>query len=119
MSELNDVKNNPGTSIILMGKERILRFGMRAISRIEEKIGDIDNLGDLMSKHPGKNIPLVIFCMLAPGNDDITEENIADALDEQYNFTTLKLLISDIMKASLPKESASEEGTATPTDAEK
>jgi len=108
MSELNDVTEKV-FSINLLGKDRALKFGMKAFARIEECFGGIEEMSLALTKKPFTNIPKVIYFAMAKGNDDITEENIADLLDEGHDMNELKDILTSAMNAAFSKKEGTQE----------
>lgn len=117
MSELEDVKQEPVT-ILLAGKQRRLKLGMRAMARIEEELGGIAAVGALMRTKPFSTLPKILFWAIPKADaEGLTEDTVADAFDEEYNLEYGKDLVMQLMQRALP-DSMKKEDKEDPTTAE-
>lgn len=74
-------------SITLKGKKRTIKFGNRALSKIEDKYGSLDGfetkLQNELLKTPMKTVPwLLSICMKDREGIDDDYESVLDAMDE-------------------------------------
>ena len=99
------------TTINLNGKEREIKFSLRAWKILEDKYGTVfealEHLQKDMSEKPFNTIPYLIFITLKDKTDEETESKIIDYMDD-CDFTQLQEYVSLITKAmieTLPKVS--------------
>lgn len=85
MKELNKVKPSE-FSIKLLGKNRAVKFGNRALAKIEEKYGSVQAFGDVqkdLETKPMQTVPWLLSICLKD-KEGLTDdyESILDAMDD-------------------------------------
>ena len=122
--ELNKVKSEKVT-LFIHGKEREIKFGFSAWSKLEEEYNGIQNLEKMqkqIEERPFKYIPHLLFLGLkdksaftdSEGNKypEVTEENIL----EDYGMSDVQKVTEALTKAlygSLPQDDETEKKPAT------
>jgi hypothetical protein len=113
MSELEQVKTKK-TFITLAGKEREIKFGMVAFAKIEETYTDLDGMQKALVEKPFTTLPKVIYFAIKD-KEGITEENIAELLDDGYDMIGLKNMITAAIGSAMP---TAKKGKGNPLKAE-
>jgi hypothetical protein len=113
MSELEQIKSKK-EYIIIGGKEREIKFGMAAFAKVEELYGDLAEMGTAMTAKPFTVLPKVILYAIKD-REGLTEENMAEMLDENYNINDLKDMLTSAISSSMP---TAKKGKGNPPKAE-
>jgi hypothetical protein len=114
MSELAEIKQESIT-IKLNGKERKLKMGMSAMAKIEEEFGDTQDMVEQLQKKPGTTMPKIILCLMrTEGNEDVTKENIAEMLDDNYSIGELQHILDGLAGKAMPEAKAGKRKNSRP-----
>lgn len=92
--------------IVLDGKEYMMRLDFYAMGLLEEEgYGNIFKLVDDMDKHPFKNIPILIWCMIQHEDEKLTVKKVAKIMPYNIEFMDyfMNLIIKQI-NSSMPEK---------------
>jgi translation elongation factor EF-1beta len=93
-------------SINLLGKEREVKFGNRALAKIEEKYGSVEAFGQVqedLQKKPMQTVPWLLSICLRD-KEGLTDdyESILDAMDDSgLTIAEVATVVMDAINSSL------------------
>ena len=103
MSELNKVKS-AATTLKIGGRDRVIKFGFSAWSKLEEKYGGIKNIENLqkdVEEKPFQTVPYLIWLGLQD-KEGVTEETVLDDYG-MSDIAKISEVLYGALYGSLPK----------------
>ena len=104
MSNLGDVKEKE--YVVMLDKERHIKFDLNSFVELEEKFGDIDKAFEAMSKGTMKSIRTLLWAGLVHEDEKLTERHAASLV----SFENLDEVMAKIQLATgdaLPSQKSS------------
>jgi hypothetical protein len=102
MANVNKVKREP--VMVMLDKERQLKFTLNSFSEMEERYGSIDDAVAAMEKGSIKAIRFMLWCGLTSDDETLTEKQVGGMIELQ-DLEELAQKMNQVMGMDMPEKS--------------